>query len=96
MNERVEIQTNVSGSWQLLREMWAEKIPIMGKEIVAAESIRPVVPVKWRMRYYKNVAEADSRETRIICRGKTYNVTYIEDDRNRHEQLYVLSEMVDT
>lgn len=96
MTERIEVQTNASGSWLPMRTMWAEKIPTMGKEVIAAESLRPYVPVRWRTHYYKDVAEADSRHVRIVCRNRIYNITYIEDDRNRHRQLYILSEMVDT
>lgn len=96
LTERVIIERRDKGGkdFTVWHSCMAELMPMRGDEFVAAQGVKPQVKVRFRMRYSKGVATLDTRDARIICKGAVYNITYIEDDKNKHVQLYVACERV--
>ena len=93
--EEGEPETSGDNWHTAVTRVWAELVPITGKEFQAAQSTRPSVPVRWRMRYRPDLARLDTRITRILHGGSIYNVTYIEDVHNAHVELYIVTERAD-
>lgn len=96
LTETIRFQRrNESGQWGDYFSTRAELIPEMGSEVIKADSARPAVRVRFRMRFVSLLSKTDPREVRILHGDDTYNVTYVEDDRNRHVQMYVVCERED-
>ena len=95
-SERIEILTReaLGQDWQPSGSIMGELIPDSGKEIQAADSVRPTARVRFRTRYRRSLAEADTRTVRLRCRGRLYDVIYIEDVMDRHAQLYIVCEVM--
>jgi hypothetical protein len=84
-----------AGAWNDYVATRAELIPEYGGEVMKAESTRPSVRVKFRLRFLSLLKGIDTREIRLTHGDDTYNVMYIEDDRNRHVTMYAVCERED-
>ena len=96
------VRKNEAGAWNEYLTTRAELIPETGSEVIKAEGTHPEVKVKFRIRYASLLARIDTRELRLLHLDSaksetlsTYNVTYIEDDRNRHVTMYVVCTLED-
>lgn len=90
LTETIKFQRrNADGNWSDYFKTRAELIPDMAGEVIKADSVRPTVKVRFRMRYVSLLSRTDPRELRVLHGKDIYNVIYVEDDRNRHVQMYV-------
>lgn len=95
-SERIDIlrREAIGQDWAPAGSIMGELIPDSGKEIQAADSVRPTARVRFRTRYRHSLAEADTRTIRLQCRGRLYDVIYIEDVMDRHAQLYIVCDRI--
>ncbi len=94
--ERIEILTSVGlgSDWSPSGVIMGELIPETGREFMAADAARISRKVRFRTRYRRAIADADPRCIRLKCRGREYDVVYIEDVLDRHAQLYIVCEAI--
>ncbi len=90
LTEAIRFERDTGGGWNPYLTTRAELIPEMGNEVIKAESTRPTVRVRFRIRYASLLARIDTREIRVLHGDDIYNVMYVEDDHNRHVQMYVV------
>ena len=102
LTENVRFERNTGAGWSAYLTTRAELIPETGSEVIKVEGTHPDVKVKFRLRYQSLLARIDTRELRLVHLDSaktttlsTYNVKYIEDDRNRHVTMYVVCTLED-
>jgi SPP1 family predicted phage head-tail adaptor len=90
--ETTSASGEVSLTWALLVEVWGSKEPLTGRELFAAQQASAKVDTRFRVRYSPAVDEVSPDETyRIICEGKTYDITSVLET-GRREGLEILAE----
>ena len=87
MRERIDILTRdaIGQDWRPSGSIMGELIPDTGKEVQAMDSVQPYGRVRFR---------TDTRTVRLQCRGRLYDVIYIEDVMDQHVQLYIVCEVM--
>lgn len=96
MRERIDILTRdaIGQDWRPSGSIMGELIPDTGKEVQQMDSVQPYGRVRFRTRYRRALADADTRTVRLKCRGRLYDVIYIEDVMDQHAQLYIVCEVM--
>lgn len=73
-------------TWSLLAEVWAQSIPVTGREYFTAAQFVPEASIKFRIRYRSDLEEADT----IVYNGTRYDIQYIAE-MGRREGLEILA-----
>lgn len=66
--------------WADLAQVWAEKIPIDGKEILTGGALTPTAQIHLKLVSYRNDFD---EKAQIVLDGKTYSIAYIGEIRRR-------------
>src|SRR5262245_61685022 len=81
MDRRIQLQRksatkNARGeevvTWTTYAVVWAEFIPLRGRELFSAQQLHATADARFRMRYRSDV----NPEHRILLEGKAYDVRY--------------------
>lgn len=64
------------GKWEDVATIWAERLPLRGREFFAAASVQHEHTVTYRIRYRKGVAVG----MRIADEGRFYPIYAVQDD----------------
>lgn len=62
-------------TWLTLASVWAERVPLRGKELFAAQQVVPEVEHKYRLRWRSDITES----MRIVDDGVTYGIQHIAE-----------------
>ena len=98
LRHRVTIQHKVTtkdeyGStittWEDLATVWADVLPVKGRELIAAETAAAVTTVKFVIRYRADVTATDMR---IQFRGLTYNITAVLNEGTRDREMTLVTD----
>jgi SPP1 family predicted phage head-tail adaptor len=73
-------------SWATFATVWAEILPLTGREFWASKQVNSEVTGKIRIRYLSGVTS----KMRVIEDSKTYEIEAVIDTDNRHEELILL------
>ena len=73
-------------TWSTFATVWAEILPLVGREYWASRQTVSEVTGKIRMRYISGV----TTKMRIIDGIKTYNIEAVIDIENRHAEIVLL------
>ena len=94
LTERIEIQkfgNNVQdsegfdiGKWENYYKCWACFQAVKGKEFADAKTTQSLNIVTFTVRYCNNIKELNTKDFRVVFKGKTYNIEYIYDVNNQH------------
>ena len=82
IESRVETQNDYGEaviSYVLLAEVWAEVLPLSGREFFTAAQTVPEVQLKIRIRYRTDVNET----CRIVYNNVNYDIAYISEIKRR-------------
>jgi len=90
--ETTSASGEVSLAWTELVTVWGSKEPLTGRELFAAQQVTAKVDTRFRVRHSTLLAEVTPDETyRIMCDGRTYNITGVLETRRR-EEIEILAE----
>lgn len=88
MNKRIAIQMletkedkigNQTPSWTDFHKCWANVNGVSGKEYWQARQQNEEQIISFRIRYCRKLSELNSFDYRILYRGDTYNIQYIDN-----------------
>lgn len=77
-----------SVTWGLLAEVWAEVLPMSGRELIASMQVTPEAMTKFRIRWITGFNETG----RIVYRNEIYEVTHIAEI-GRQEGLEIVAKV---
>lgn len=72
-------------TWSDLATVWAEVVPLGGREFFEARQVNAEQTARFRIRYRADI----TREMRVLYDGKTYGIEAAEEDR-RYARLEAL------
>lgn len=73
-------------TWSTFASVWAEILPLIGREYWASRQVVSEVTGKIRIRYLAGV----TAKMRVIDGSKTYDIEAVIDVENKHEELVLL------
>ena len=77
-----------SRSWQDIADLWAEIIPLSGKERLFAEQIEAPISHKILLRYRSDITP----DNRLVFEGRIFNIRYVFNVNENNEALEILAE----
>ena len=96
LNQRVTLQTRSAGTdamgqaaeaWVNVATVWAQAMPLRGREFFAAAQVQQEHSVKFTLRWRDGV----TLTSRLVWRGQAYDITGITDLGGRRVWLEVLA-----
>ena len=88
MDRRIRIERPVSTqndygeavpTWELVDLVWAEKVPLKGKELLAAQQIVPQAETMFRIRWRDDIKPNRDENMRIIEDEISYGIQHIAE-----------------
>lgn len=98
MNKRISIEEPASGSpakngfgernivWEEFAEVWAEIIPLVGREYWAQQQVQSEVTVKIRIRYLAGVLTT----MRVVYDERILTIKSVIDVNERHKEIVLM------
>ena len=70
--------------WADIQTVWASKKNLEGREFWTAKAVQSENTVEFGIRYAKYVEEIDSRTHRITHGTRTYNISFVDNEKYRN------------
>ena len=93
--KRVYTSNGMGGFSQTLSEVdtvWAEVMPMSGREATRFRQAYPTATFRIRMRYRRDV----NTDYKIYYNSKYHNILYVEDTDNKQDELIILTEVTES
>lgn len=85
---KLTIATNENGfeeeSWVPIQSVWASKNNLSAREFWSAKAVQSENTVEFGVRYAKYIEEIDSRIYRIVHGTRTYNITFVDNEKYKN------------